>query len=191
MTTEVQIGDARRLTPHPLRSAILREIHARPFTAIATPARVLHFAFDTTGPAAQADRAALLAFCEARGLVAPLASEKHHRVSLGTTALRWEQHSEFTTFTWIVSHAESARPFGAASEELGALIRALPQAGQLLVTVKLEVEQTSAAVERAEQLFDKSSLAMVTVRSGPAVIASDFRADEDGFVRSVYAWRIA
>src|SRR5690348_18113133 len=35
----------RSLTPHPLRAAILNEVHARPFTAMETPRRVLHFAF--------------------------------------------------------------------------------------------------------------------------------------------------
>jgi uncharacterized membrane-anchored protein len=59
----------------------------------------------------------------------------------------------------------------------------LSQGGELLVAVKLEVEQTSVAIERAEQLFERTSLAMVPVKSGPALVASDFREDEQGFVR--------
>ncbi len=51
MSAEVLIGDGEpaRLAPHPLRAAILGEVHARPFTAISIPSRVLHFAFDTSG----------------------------------------------------------------------------------------------------------------------------------------------
>ena len=51
MSTEVLIGDgeAARLMPHPLRAAILGEVHARPFTPIAVPSRIVHFAFDTSG----------------------------------------------------------------------------------------------------------------------------------------------
>ena len=51
MSADVTIGDgdAGRLTPHPLRAAILGEVHARPFTAIPVPSRILHFAFDTSG----------------------------------------------------------------------------------------------------------------------------------------------
>ena len=168
---------------HPQRGAVLGEVHARPFTRLTAPLGVLRFAFLNQGDAAAIDRQSLSAFCAARGLAAPEADAKHHQVSIGAIVLRWEQHSEFATFTWIWSHAEASQPFGAVSEELAALIRALPQAGQLLVAVKLEVEQTAAAVARAEALFERSSLAVATVRSGPAVVASDFRPDEQGFVR--------
>ncbi len=49
MSTEVLIGDseAARLTPHPLRAAILGELHARPFTPLQIPSRILHFGFST------------------------------------------------------------------------------------------------------------------------------------------------
>ena len=99
MASEVTIG-SEKLTPHPLRAAILAELHARPFTPIATPARVLHFAFDTSGERAAADRKALSALCRERGLAAPGPADKHHRITLGDATLRWEQHSEFTTYTW-------------------------------------------------------------------------------------------
>src|SRR3954469_25655679 len=93
-------GDSAHLVAHPLRAAILGEVHARPFTAIEVPARQIHFAFDTSGPQAQADRAHLVKFCESRGLPPPSPNEKHHRAPFGSIILRWEQHSEFTTYTW-------------------------------------------------------------------------------------------
>src|SRR5205809_2300833 len=99
MTADVTIG-TERLAAHPLRAAVLGEVHARPFTPIETPRRVLHFAFETTAERGEADRAALITFCTSRGLSAPQVADKHHRVVFGTTALRWEQHSEFTTYTW-------------------------------------------------------------------------------------------
>src|SRR5450631_4176898 len=102
MSAEILIGDgeAERLVPHPLRGAILGEVHARPFTPISVPARLIHFAFDTSGARAQADRAALAAFCASRGLQPPPPGDKHHRAPFGAIFLRWEQHSEFTTYTW-------------------------------------------------------------------------------------------
>ena len=73
MRAEILIGDgeAVRLVPHPLRAAILGEVHARPFTPISVPSRIVHFAFDTSGAQAQIDRANLMAFCESRGLPSP------------------------------------------------------------------------------------------------------------------------
>ncbi len=169
---------------HPQRVAVLGEVHARPFTRLTAPLGVLRFAFLNHGDEAAVDRRNFVAFCDRHGLAAPEASAKHHQVAIGPILLRWEQHSEFATFTWIWSNADSAaRKFGEVSDELSKLMRAIPQAGELLVALKLEVEQTSAAVDRAEQLFDRSSLAMVKVRSGPAIVASDFRTDEEGFVR--------
>ena len=78
MSTDVLIGDseAARLVPHPLRAAILGEVHARPFTPIAIPSRIVHFAFDTSGSRAQADRANLVAFCEFARSAAAIAGRK-------------------------------------------------------------------------------------------------------------------
>ena len=79
MTAEVTIEGGTQLTPHPLRAAVLGEVHARPFTPLTTPRRILHFAFDTTGAAAAADRAALADFCTRRGLEPLKPGAKHHR----------------------------------------------------------------------------------------------------------------
>jgi len=68
MSAEIAIG-GERLAAHRLRAAVLGEVHARPFTPIETPRRVLHFAFETTAERGEADRAALAAFCTSRGLI--------------------------------------------------------------------------------------------------------------------------
>src|SRR3954464_15613578 len=99
MTADVTIG-TERLAAHPLRAAVLGDGHARPFTPIDTPRRVLHSAFETTGARGEADRLALIAACAARGLPELPKGAKHRRIEFGVTAPRWEQHSEFTTYTW-------------------------------------------------------------------------------------------
>jgi uncharacterized membrane-anchored protein len=95
MTTEVLIGDgeAAHLMPHPLRAAILGEVHARPFRPISVPSRIVHLAFDTSGTRAQTDQSNLVALCESLGLPAPSPTEKHLRSPFGRTILRWEQQS--------------------------------------------------------------------------------------------------
>ena len=48
MTADVTaVGGGTRLTAHAMRAAILGEVHARPFTPLQTPRRILHFAFNT------------------------------------------------------------------------------------------------------------------------------------------------
>ena len=191
MTAEVLIGDgeAGRLTPHPLRAAILGEVHARPFTPITVPTRVLHFAFDTSGPAAQADRNALTVFCASRGLPPPLASEKHHRVPFGTTILRWEQHSEFTTYTWEMPSDPAATPFSPDAAAIATPMRLVPQPGPVLVAIDLHLLAEDLPRTAPEKLFDRASLAVAENTDGVAVYATDFQPGPTGFVRILVADR--
>ena len=146
MSTDVLIGDgdAPKFVAHPLRAAILGEVHARPFTPLAIPSRIVHFAFDTSGPRSQTDRANLLALCASRGLQPPAADEKHHRAPFGTTVLRWEQHSEFTTYTWEMPADPAAAPFHPDAATLALPMRLVPQPGPLLVAIDLRTEMAGA-----------------------------------------------
>ncbi len=179
MTADVAIGGSS-LTAHPLRAGVLGEVHARPFTPIDTPRRVLHFAFDTTGERGDTDRAALAAFCMARDLPLPQPASKHHRVVFGATALRWEQHSEFTTYTWELP-SESPAPFHPAPATLAAAMGLVPQPGPALVAIDLHLIGDGTITP--EKLFERASLAAAENSDGTALYATDFRSDAAGFVR--------
>jgi uncharacterized membrane-anchored protein len=187
MSAEVRIGEAdgASLSPHPLRAVVLGEVHARPFTAVDSPRRVLHFAFLTTAERAQADRAALVDFCVRRGLVAPKPTDKHHRLVFGATALRWEQHSEFTTYTWELASERlgDATPFHPGAAAIASPMGLVPQPGPVLVAVDLDLVAAGAERIVPERLFDRTSLAMADTADGGALIATDFQCDPAGFVR--------
>jgi uncharacterized membrane-anchored protein len=174
--------DTFSLEPPSARDAVLGEVHARPFHAVDTPQRVLHFAFMTGGAKPGADRAALTAFCVARGLPVPGDTARHHRVALPQGSLRWELHAEFTTYTWEVGTTGEG-PFQPASGVLAFIMKALPQPGPLLAAVDLHLLRGDGAVPSFDGLFDPASLAVSRVDGDGALIASDFRADPAGFVR--------
>jgi uncharacterized membrane-anchored protein len=175
-------GEEARLAAHPLRAVVLGEVHARPFTPLETPRRVLHFAFETTAERGEADRAALTRFCVERGLPGPEAGSKHHRLTLGATTLRWEQHSEFTTYTWeLPNETSGTMPFHPSAPVLGAPMRLVPQPGPLMVAVDLHVIGDGAL--SVERLFDPTSIAVAETSDGSALFATDFQADPAGFVR--------
>jgi uncharacterized membrane-anchored protein len=179
----VIVGEgAARLTPHPLRAAVLGEVHARPFTAIETPRRVLHFGFDTGSTRGEADRAALMAFCTRRGLTPPAPHDKHHRVTFGGTVLRWEQHSEFTTYTWELPAATAGGAFHPSAASLASPMASLPQPGPLIVAVDLHLVADGAGIT-PEPVFDRASLAVADNYDAQAQYATDFRPDPAGFVR--------
>lgn len=182
MSAEVQIGEGARLEPHPLRAAVLGEVHARPFTPIETPRRVLHFAFDTFGDRAKADCTALSAYCVRRGLAPLRPEDKQHRAALGGTVLRWEQHSEFTTYTWeLPAEAGEASPFHPPAGSLALSMTGVPQPGPVLVALDLHLVADNGIAP--ERLFDRASLAVAENSDGLAVFATDFQADPAGFVR--------
>jgi uncharacterized membrane-anchored protein len=188
VSAEVTIGDGgnARLEPHRFRTAVLGEVHARPFTPIETPRRVLHFAFDTAAERGEADRAALVDFCTRRGLVAPKPTDKHHRVAFGGTALRWEQHSEFTTYTWELSAeglAAGAAPFHPPASAIAAPMGLVPQPGPVLAALDLHLLAGGAESVGPERLFDRASLAVFESGDGTALVATDFKSDPAGFVR--------
>jgi uncharacterized membrane-anchored protein len=188
MDAEVSIGngDGARLSPHPLRAAILDEVHARPFTPIETPRRILHFAFDTTGERAQADRTTLNNFVSRCGLAPLKPTDKQLRAVLNRTVLRWEQHSEFTTYTWELASEEltgDALPFHPPASWLAAPMAALPQPGPVLVALDLHLLAAGDGESVLERLFDRNSLAVAETADGKAFFASDFHTDTAGFVR--------
>jgi uncharacterized membrane-anchored protein len=183
MSAEVIIGDSgKQLEPHPLRAAILGEVHARPFTPMVTPQRVLHFAFDTTGGRAVDDRAALVSFCKKRGIDAPKPTDKQHLVTFGGATMRWEQHSEFTTYTWEFA-SEKATPFQPSAASLATPMLNISQPGPLLVALDLHLLAEKKTKLAPEKLFDRASLAVAENSDGKALFATDFQSDPAGFVR--------
>jgi uncharacterized membrane-anchored protein len=166
---------------HPLRSTVLGEVHARPFAGIEPPRRVLHFAFMTDAELAERDRKAFAAFCEARGQRGPSAGAKYHRLELAIGALRWEQHAEFTTYSWGVPSTDRT-PFKTPAGAYMHLMKDLAQPGPHLVSADLHFVEESAT-KNWQAVFDPSSLAACRTAGGDALAATDFHVTSDGFVR--------
>ncbi len=167
----------RRFEDHPLRSAVLHEIHARPFHMMEAPRIVLNYAFMTDGAQSAASRDSLAALCARNGLPQPSADARHHVVDLAGGTLRWERHAEFTTYSWDVRASAGAlpadTPFGEAFEP----------PGPLMVAVRLDLVADDRPVADILASYDPGSLAVSEVAGGRGVIASDFREDGDGYTR--------
>lgn len=167
--------------PHPLRGAVLGELHARPFLPLSAPTRQLHLGFMTTPEAAAADRLRLKRFCEERAQPGPEPEARHHRVALADADLRWEQHSEFTTYTWQVGGRDQS-PFQPAASSYLPIVRCIAQPGPLLIAVDLHIIPDAGMLD-IETMFDPASLAAALVDAGGALAATDFRPSSDGFIR--------
>jgi uncharacterized membrane-anchored protein len=169
-------GEAPRFDVHPLRAAVLGEVHARPFQLIEPPRTVLHLAFLTASGGIAADRAMLAELATRLGLSGPGPDAKHVAIPMLGGTLRWEQHTEFSTWTFDVRWSARTlppHPFGAGFR----------QPGPLMVATRLDLLPEPADLAAAVADFDPVSLCVVRVVDGTAIAATDFREDADGFTR--------
>ena len=182
MTTEpaeMRSAEHRMFDPHPLRSTVLGEVHARPFRLVQAPRVFLHYAFEVVRGASKPDRAQFDDLCRAQGVPGPGPNARHHVVPFGSGTLKWERHSEFTTYSWDGPLGGEMPPFAEmpTSHPFGGNFR---QPGPLLVAIRAELIRYSGELESATQQFDPTSLCVSEVYGGRGVALTDFRQDGDG-----------
>lgn len=185
-TRQVKAGGAgsglwRGIVDHPLRHQLVGELHARPFFGIETPRRIVHFAFLTGERQAAEDRKRIAELARSRGFDEPRQA-KFLKLDLGKVRLRWEQHSEFTTYTFDTG-VNAAAPFRRAdyADVLPGVELTAP--GPLIAATQVALVKAGEDDTLIEHLFDPTSLCVVKVDHEAARIASDFKADPDGATR--------
>ena len=176
------IASTQPFEPHPARASILGEAHARPFFRLEAPARVLGLAFlrGASSPAILRER--LDNFARAHGVAPAPAEAKHHRILLPQGLFRWEEHTEFTTFVFLLSGEAARFDLGG-----GDVLRTLPlpeQPGPHLVSIDMAFV-TEDNEHDALARIKSAVMSFSQVDEGRALVASDFTPDESGFVRFV------
>ncbi|HBT41874.1 MAG TPA: DUF3422 domain-containing protein, partial [Rhodospirillaceae bacterium] len=95
---------------HPLRRALAEEIHARPPADLVAPVQVSHIAVISGEDGMAPHVAHLEALCKHFRVSPPSADATHFSAELGEIGLKWERHTEFSTFT-IIRPGAFAQPF--------------------------------------------------------------------------------
>lgn len=181
---EASASDRHGWRTHPLRARILGEAHARPFRSVSSPRAFLHFAFETPSAAAAGDRAFLERFCLAHGCEGPGPDRKVHHVEVSGGTLRWEQFTEFTTYTFDVAPAPGAAAFSPLPDDPFGADFTPP--GDLVVATRLDlVTEAMMAKDPRGPLagFHEVWVSAAEVVDGTALVLTDFRADRDGLTR--------
>lgn len=95
---------------HPLRLALNEEMHARPPEALSAPLRLTFLALVSDPSTRRREWEHVCALAQRYGITPPQASASHFSADLGAFRLKWERHSEFTRYKFIVAGTGSG-PF--------------------------------------------------------------------------------
>jgi uncharacterized membrane-anchored protein len=175
---------------HPLRYALTNELHARPFPSLAAPGQAIYLAIKQPSQAAKRDRdldrAHLIALLDRFGAQHPKPDATHYFGDLGKFRLKWEQHTEFVTYTAFVENGLS-RPFDPAAWEVFPEDWLAEIPGARITSahlIYLPAPEDDAEIEpMIHEWFVPESLAVSRVLDDTAVIAGDFRIDSSGHLR--------
>ena len=181
--------EARGIADHPLRYALANEFHARPFAALRVPCHAAILAIkapeDAAGRDPDVDRAHLIALLDRHGATHPAPGATHWHGRLGRIDLRWERHTEFSTYALFGEGLPEPAFSGAAFEALpAAWLADAPGVRVASALARVEPDPGPEGIEaRLADWFTAESVAASRVHGGAATVASDFRIDAAGHVR--------
>ncbi|TDT74986.1 putative membrane-anchored protein [Litoreibacter halocynthiae] len=174
---------------HPLRYTLANELHARPFPSLEAPCGAIYLAIKRPEDAAErdrdVDRAHLTQLLDRYGAPHPQPGATHWFGEVGKFKLKWEQHTEFVTYTMFMPTLED-RPFDPKAFETFPADWLASAPGVRITSALIRVEADPGAdeiVTRVEDWFVPESLAVSTVLDGAATVAGDFRIDAAGHMR--------
>lgn len=177
---------------HPLRRTVSGEVHARPFMHLQPSERATHLAMVSGEEGAAGDRAHVARLCQRFGAPPPADGANFHLVDLGPFRLRWERHTEFSTYSFLAREAAPLRDDGRLGRFEHPVVERVPRdwlerlPGSLLVGVHLELEAADApelAVEELPQALGVENFAGTAVSGGAASAYLNFSINDDGFGR--------
>ena len=183
------------LADHPQRFAMTNELHARPAPVLPGPCTAGLLATKLEHRAAArdraVDRAAVTSLLDRHGAAHPAPGASHHAADLGQHGLRWENHTEFTTY-FAHGPLVSGRPFDPSAFAVFPADWLDTVPGARITSILFRIEpmpmvqgqpDEAAMGEALDSWFVGESLAAGWALDRTAVVASDFRIDPAGHVR--------
>jgi uncharacterized membrane-anchored protein len=175
---------------HPLRYALVNELHARPFPALEAPCHAVYLAIkeplDAANRSRDADRAHLIELLERHASAHPQPDATHFSGAIGRTDLKWESHTEFVTYS-AFGKGVSDRAFDPAEAKVFPSDWLARSPGKRIASVLIRVEfmpeNEAEVLAKLEDWFVAESLACAYVVDGAAIVAGDFRIDPAGHMR--------
>ena len=172
-------GTVMGFSAHEARPGAIGEVHARPHPLIESPRVLVQLSFMTEGGSG-VDHAVLSELSRRLGIATPDRRARHHAMKWGKGTLRWERHTEFSSYLWEGPLAgRDGRP--AEDSPFG---NGFSAPGTVISGIRLEIRDWTRENEGLIAAgFDLESLCYSLVENGRAAIVTDFRQDGDGLTR--------
>lgn len=168
------------LKVHPWRSALYEELHNRPSPVIDGPCQVTHFTVLHKNKNADAVFAHVTDLCKRFSVPAPSADSSCLYQDFGGFELRFERHTEFSNFTFILP---DVTPF--ADDALRFVpkdwLAAMP--GELVVALHLVVLDQGPSEKQLQAWFEGQRISGSAVVDEKAHVWTAFKLHSDGFGR--------
>ena len=167
---------------HPLRDRLNKEFHARSPIQLSGPMLVSHLAFFHEDPPVDIERENVLRLCQTSACKFLDNSTTHMTIDAGSFLLRWETHTEYSSYTFFrdLDSSESLDPDATALDTVFPdWLNGIP--GKLLVATHVELRSTAdlSPEKVLSGLSPTSGRQMVVARiaNGAAWVFTDFMFD--------------
>ena len=174
------------LEEHPLRQRLNNEFHARPPVPLVGAMLVSHLVFKHSATTVQAERDNLAMLCQGHVCNAIDSSDSHLMIETGAFRMRWELHTEFSSYTFFrpLETGEQLHPDATAFDAVHPQwLSGIP--GKLMVAAHVELRSTddvTPASVLASLTPNGRTMVAAKVAEEAAWIFTDFKID-NGFSR--------
>ena len=172
---------------HPQRFALNHELHARPFAELRPPARASYLALLAGEDTVQGEQQCLAELCARYRRPPPSITGNHFSADLGPFQIKWERHTEFTSYTFLGN-----APLTLSTAFASTLIDQVPQdwlaalPGTVIAAAHVAMVPETAELPPTGEispLFGGNAVVGARIGEGAGAAYTDFRIHDDGFSR--------
>ena len=172
---------------HVQRFDLNHELHARPFVELRPPAHASYLALLASDATKPAEQQCLAELCARYGKPPRSIAGNHFSADLGPVQIKWERHTEFTSYTFLGN-----APLTVASAFASPVIDQVPQEwlaglpGKVIAAAHIAVLAAAAGpppTEDVAPLFAGNAVVGAHIGDGAGATYTDFRIHGDGFSR--------
>ncbi len=173
------------LPEYGMRFKLHSELHGSPYELLTAPVQISHIALLSNRDRHEEELKLISQLCERYSESLPLPNTSYFNGRFGSFRLKWERHTEFSSYTFYVE-AATETPFSvtAISHVPEEWLKSLP--GEIIAAAHVIFEdknQPIRSIDELVKLFSSNTVVGAQVAAGSAYAWTDNKIHGDGFAR--------